>query len=329
MVLGVLLAAGVWFAIGQVATYPRLFHALQRAHAGWLLLAFVGTVLGYVGYSLLYRVFSEVEHGPRPSPRIALRLSVAIFGAAVIATSAGRLGAEYWSLRRMGQRPAAAWLRVLSLNTASWAVLAALGAIGAAGLLLGPGPGAPFGLELTWLSALPLCCLPALYLSSPGRRRLAEDRGSRIRRLAASVVRALVLLRLVTRRRPLLTRSLVGALLYWGGELVIAWAALRALGLEVGPWALVIGYATGFASTMLPLPAGGAGGVDAASTYAWTLVGIPLGPALLVTVIQRLFSYWIPIVVAGLGVRSITRLGQDLAFVTSPGQPDGILAGGR
>jgi uncharacterized membrane protein YbhN (UPF0104 family) len=315
MVVAALLAAGVWLVIGQAASYPRLLHAVGRADAWWLILAAAGTGLSYVGYALLYQIFSHVDGGPRPRLPLALRLAVAIFGASVIATSAGRLGSEYWSLRRMGQRPAGAWARVLSLNTAAWALLAALASLSALALLLGAGPGAPLGVELAWLLALPLCSVPVLFLSSPGRRHLAEDRGGRVRRLAASVVHALVLLRLAAGRSGLLARVLAGGALYWGGELLICWSALRAFGIEIGPAALVLAYATGYASTMIPLPAGGAGGVDAATTFAWTLVGVPLGPALLATLVQRLFSYWLPIILAGLSLRSIKRLGQDLPLV--------------
>jgi uncharacterized membrane protein YbhN (UPF0104 family) len=329
LVAGVLLAAGVWFAIGQLASYPRLLHALRTAHVWWLLLALIGMGLGYVGYALLYRVFSAVDQGPCPDLGLAVRLAVAVFGAAVIATSAGRLGAEYWSLRRLGQPPAGAWSRVLSLNTAAWAVLAALASLSALALLASPGQSVPLGVDVGWLVALPVCCLPALYLSAPTRRGLAEECGSPLRRLAASVVQALILLRHAAGRKPSLGRSVLGASLYWGGELLIAFGALRAFGVGVGPAALVIGYATGFVSTVIPLPAGGAGGVDAASTLAWTLIGVPLGPALLVTVIQRLFSYWIPIVLAGLSLRSIRRLGQDLARVPGAGQPSLAAAGGQ
>ena len=58
---------------------------------------------------------------------------------------------------------------------------------------------------------------------------------------------------------------------------------------------------------MLPLPVGGVGGVDAAMTYALTLVGVPLGTALLAVFAYRFFTFWLPFlpgVVAGATVRS-------------------------
>jgi glycosyltransferase 2 family protein len=318
LVVAAVLAAGAWFVIGEIATYSRLVAALRRANPWWLLLALAGTGLTYLGYALTYGVFSRVQNGPRPRARTRLRLTAGIFGAAVIATSAARLAVEYWSLRRMREVPAQAFSRVLALNIAFWAVLAAAAALAAAALLAMDASATHLGLKLAWLLVLPLCWIPAAYLSSPRRRSLAENRGGHLRRLAASVVRSLVLVRRVLRQREDLLPGGGGALLYWAGELLIVWAGLRAFGVTLGPAALVIGFTTGYASTILPLPAGGAGGVDAAATYALTLVGVPLAPALLATLVQRLFSYWVPIVIAALSLRSIKRLGGDLAATPRP-----------
>jgi uncharacterized membrane protein YbhN (UPF0104 family) len=315
LVIAALLAAGAWFAIGEAASYPSVLHALGRANVWWLLLALAGAGLGYVGYGLLYQVFSGLGSGPRPSFRVVLRLTVGIFGASVIATSAGRLGAEYWSLRRMREKPAQAWSRVLALNIAAWAVLSAVAALAAAALLIAASHGAPRGVELAWLLLLPACSLPVAWLTSPSRQRWADDQGGRVRRLAASVIRSLVLLRQAVHAEATRGRGAAGGLIYWGGELLILWGALRAFGVGLNPAALVIGYATGYASTILPLPAGGAGGVDAASVYALTLVGVPLSPALLATLVQRIFSYWLPVLIAGASWRSIGRLRTDLAAV--------------
>lgn len=92
-------------------------------------------------------------------------------------------------------------------------------------------------------------------------------------------------------------------------------------GVDLGVAPLVVGYATGYVSTMLPLPAGGAGGVDAASTYALTLVGVHLGPALLATLVQRLCTYWLPLGVAALAAPSLRRLRADLRKVPRPNVP--------
>jgi uncharacterized membrane protein YbhN (UPF0104 family) len=318
VIVTALVGIGVWLLIGQAASYQRLQHAISHARAPWLAASLAAAIVGYLGYALLYQAVARIADGPRPPLWLMLRLAVAVFGASVIATSAGRLGGEYWSLRRRRERPPQAWSRVLAINTAAWAILAALASIAAALLLAGVGRRAPLGVELVWLLLPAACALPAVYLSSPARQGLTEDRGSRVRRTFATVVRALVLLRLMSVRRRALMRGLPGGLIYWAAELLTMWTALRAFGVELGYGALVVGYATGYASTMLPLPAGGVGGVDAATTYALTLVGVPLGPALLATLVQRLCTYWLPLGIAALAAPSLKRLGEDLAAVPRP-----------
>jgi uncharacterized membrane protein YbhN (UPF0104 family) len=89
-----------------------------------------------------------------------------------------------------------------------------------------------------------------------------------------------------------------GSALYWTGDFVCAWAALRVFGVHLPLLPLLLGYATGFASDLLPLPAGGAGGVDAAMTGGFVLAGAPLSAALLAAVTFRVFNFWLPAVVA-------------------------------
>jgi len=320
VLVAALLGGGVWFLIGQAASFSKLVDALKRADPWWLVLAVAAVGVGYVGYALMYQAVANVERGPRPALPLTLRVAVAIFGASIVATAAGRLGGEYWTLRRMREKPPQAWARVLALNTAQWAMLAAFAWSGALIMLLGAGRRAPLEVELGWLLVPPACAIPAIYLSSPQRRELARDEGGRLRRGFASVVRAIVLLRLAAARRRTLLRGVAGGILHWGGEFVTVWAALRAFGSDIGYAQLVVGYATGYLVTILPLPAGGAGGVEAAGTYALTLVGVPLSPALLATLVQRVCTYWLPLAVALLAARSVKRLGGDLADVPRPAE---------
>jgi uncharacterized membrane protein YbhN (UPF0104 family) len=318
VLVAALLGAGVWFLIGQAASFSKLVDALKRADPWWLVAAVAAVGVGYVGYALIYQAVANVERGPRPALPLTLRVAVAIFGASIVATAAGRLGGEYWTLRRMREKPPQAWARALALNTAQWALLAAFAWSGALILLVGADHGTPLEVKLGWLLVPPVCAVPALYLSSPRRRGLARDEGGKLRRGFASVVRAIVLLRSAASRRRTLVRGVAGGVLHWGGEFLTVWAALRAFGTDIGYAQLVVGYATGYLVTILPLPAGGAGGVEAAGTYALTLVGVPLSPALLATLVQRVCTYWLPLAIALIGARSVKRLGGDLADVPRP-----------
>jgi hypothetical protein len=317
-VITLLGSAGAWAIIGQGQSLPRLAHALRAVGPGWLALAAAGSAIAYLGYALLYQAVTNVHRGPRPHLRLALRMTIVVFGAAVVATGAGRLGAEYWSLRRMRETRPLAIARVLALNVALWAVLAGFAAAAAIIALAGQIPYVPEVLEVAWLAVVSVCTLLAVWVSSPGHELPAVSGGRWIRRAAAPVLHSLVLLRSVSSWQPLRVRGLVGALIYWAGQLLVVWAALRGFGVDVQFAAFLLGYATGYASTILPLPFGGAGGVDAATVYALTLVGVPVGPALLATLVQRVLTFWLPLGVAIIAVRTLRRLGRDLSLVEGP-----------
>jgi uncharacterized membrane protein YbhN (UPF0104 family) len=300
---GIVLAVGAATAIGKAANYTRLLHELRGADARWLPLCLAGEVLAYAGYVVAYRETAAVAGGPRLSVGRTLRIVAAGFGAMVLATGAGTLAVDYWALRRAGAAARDALARVIALNTLEWAVLGGGATAAAAALALGADAGAPWGALAPWLVAVPLCVAAAFWVTAPRRyERLAAERGGRVRRLFAAAVRGV---RLVRRSSAL---GVAGAVVYWAGDLLCLWAGLRAFGVSLGLAALVFGYATGYLVAGLPLPAGGAGGVDAAMTYALTLVGVPLAPALLGAFAYRLFNFWLPVLPA---LAVLPTLGRD------------------
>ena len=107
--------------------------------------------------------------------------------------------------------------------------------------------------------------------------------------------------------------------LYWSGTLACLWASLRSVGETVPLPGLVLAFAAGHAAMILPLPLGGVGGVDAALTYALTVVGVPLAPALVAVGVYRLFSFWLPTVPGLATLLLLPRLGRHLeALHTHP-----------
>jgi hypothetical protein len=62
--------------------------------------------------------------------------------------------------------------------------------------------------------------------------------------------------------------------------------------------ALVLAYTAGYLLTRRALPAGGAGFVEVALTFA--LVGVGVGPAhaIVGVVVYRVFNFWLPIIPA-------------------------------
>ena len=121
-------------------------------------------------------------------------------------------------------------------------------------------------------------------------------------------------------------RAVGGAALFWAGELLCAWAALRAFGTQIGVAPLVLGYTTGYVATGLPLPFGGAGGVDAALTGGFVLAGAPLGSALLGAVTFRIFSFWLPAVGAIMSVLTAHGLTRRLREIGQARSATGVTA---
>jgi hypothetical protein len=71
----------------------------------------------------------------------------------------------------------------------------------------------------------------------------------------------------------------------------------------------------------LPLPVGGAGGVEAAIAFALHGIGVPLAPALLSAFVYRIITFWLPVIPALMLLPSMRRLNDTLP-ATSRTRPD-------
>ena len=92
---------------------------------------------------------------------------------------------------------------------------------------------------------------------------------------------------------------MLGNVIYWAGDILCLWAALRCVGNErLSVSALVLAYSGGYVLTRRSLPAGGAGVVELALTLALVGMGLSFVPALVGVIIYRLFNFWLPILPA-------------------------------
>ena len=76
-------------------------------------------------------------------------------------------------------------------------------------------------------------------------------------------------------------------------------AALHAVGGQLRPGLVLLAYVAAAALTMVPITPGGLGVVETGLTGLLVLVGLPAQQALVVTLLYRLASYWLPIVMGG------------------------------
>jgi uncharacterized membrane protein YbhN (UPF0104 family) len=298
--LAVALGVAVVLLIGRATQEARLLDRLGEAEYAWLAVGVFGQVVAYTGYVMAFRDSARVDGGPVLDVRTAAQVVVAGFGALVAASTAGGLAVQYWALNRAGAPPREAIRRVIALNALEWLWLGAAACVAAVALLLGVGHPASLGVILPWLIVVPCCLAAAAWVTSARRvdRLTRPAAGGRMRRLLADAIAATALVRTILRHAVRYPAGVLGFPLYWMGGMVCLWAALRAFGGHIGVPELVLGYATGYAAQALPLPVGGAGGVDAAMTYALTLVGMPLSTALLGVIAYRVITFWLPLVPA-------------------------------
>jgi uncharacterized membrane protein YbhN (UPF0104 family) len=329
-VVALVLVVGAVAGIGQLADYRKMLDALEQAHRGWFVAGLLGEIGAYAGYVFAYRDVARAYGGPRFDYWTATRVVVMGFGAFIAGSSFGTLGVDYWALHRAGERAHEAARRVLALNILQWATLASLAALAGALALGGAGRDVPLGMALGWLVVVPLCAVAAMWFTNARRvdcfTALPHDRAPlhrdprtwqrwlwHVARAAfADAIGGVGLVRRLVAHPRLHWQALTGFLVFWAGDIFTMWAALRAFGAHVGVTPLVLAYTTAYVITSLPLPAGGSGGVEAGLAFTLTAVGVPLVPALLATLVYRVYTLWLPIGIAAAFLPQVPRLNEDL-----------------
>ncbi len=321
-------ALGVAAVVGLVDEATRnlgLLHRLRDATPAWLILCGLGETLAYAGFVAAYQAMARVCDGPRLPTMVVVRVIGLSFGAFAVATAVGGLSTDFWALREAGEDAVHASARVIALETLRWAVLTVATCVAGVIVLAGVGYRMTWIVPVAWLAITGGCFAAGRWVSAPVRREsLSSAHGGPIRRAFAVAVMALVYIRsLPSATRRLRAQAVGGSALFWGGELLCAWAALRAFGGQIGVAQLMLGYTTGYAATALPLPLGGAGGVDAALTGGFVLAGVPLGTALLGAVAFRLFSFWLPALGALASIVAVHGLPGRLRAIADDRRPSG------
>jgi glycosyltransferase 2 family protein len=314
VVVAVLLVVGVGLLIARAAGFSEVRAAIERADSSWFVVCLAAQVLALSAYAELFRGAFRWRGGPDPGFRLSGEVMLASLGATRIfaAGGVGAVAATYWCFRRARFSAEGALVRVLGFNTllyVSFAVGAWVAALLAATGVWGDETPA---LTLPWLVIVPFCFAAAAYVTQPGRvERLTDTSGSLARRALAYAIAGAAWVREAL-PDPAARRMIVSSSLYWVGNVLCLWAALRSVGETLPVPELVLAFAVGQAATLLPLPLGGAGGVEAAMTYALTAVGVPLAPALVAVGVFRLFAFWAPTVPALAALVLLPRAGTRL-----------------
>ena len=103
-----------------------------------------------------------------------------------------------------------------------------------------------------------------------------------------------------------------GTALYWAGDLLTFWAALRVFAVQVPLAALVVAYGTGWTLTRRSLPLGGPGIIEVVMAYVLTWFGVAFAPAAAGVVAYRLFNFWLALLPATAALSFGHRLEKQL-----------------
>src|SRR5205809_7335529 len=296
--LGAALSAAAVVGVSWAAGFGAVADRLRHVDARWLPLALAAEALAYVGYVLAYREVARVEDGPGLPHRRALALVATGFGVFV---ARGGFSIDLHAFRQeVSDREAR--VRVLGLGALEYALLAPATCIVAILLLLDHVQTPGTGVTMPWAIAVPVGGILAL-LALRLRDRLRGGSGWRDHLAqwldSIHVIRQL-LMKLEHFAGPL------GTAIYWFGDIACLALCLRAYeGHFPAVAPLLVGYATGYALTRRTLPLAGAGAVEALLSFALLWTGTPLAAAVTAVLAYRIVNFWLPIVPAVFGLRSL------------------------
>ena len=298
VLLGAVLSAAAIIGVSWAAGFTAVASHFRHVDGMWLPLALAAEVLAYIGYVLAYREVARVEDGPSMPHSKALALVATGFGVFI---ARGGFSVDLHAFKQeLSDRDAR--VRVLGLGALEYALLAPATCIVAILLLLDHVHRPAAGLTMPWAIAVPaggILALSALRL----RDRLRGGTGWRDH--VAQWLDSIHVLRQLFIKLEHIAGPL-GTGIYWFGDIACLALCLRAYQghfPSVAP--LLVGYATGYALTRRTLPLAGAGAVEALLPFALLWTGTPLAAAVPAVFAYRLVNFWLPIVPAVFGLRSL------------------------
>jgi putative heme transporter len=326
VLLGLLVALVIGFVlifgIGRLAGFENLTETLREGDKWWLAICAVGQFVVFAGYAGALRRAIAFEGGPRIETGLSLRVVLASFALSQLFAAGGVAGlaVTYWALRRVGMERRPAAVRLIGLSTAVYLVFGLIG-WGAALLALVLAR-APLGMTLPWLIGIPLVLLAARWFTERGRvERWAAPSGGFLRRALSTGVSAAWWVRRAAEDRDDGRPVLKWAFWYWAGDIASLWAALHAFGAEPGIVAITLVYATGYLAQSIPIPFVATGGMDAATTFTLTVIGVPLEIALVAVIAHRVFAFWIPVLPGLVLAALLPRTGHALESAAAADEP--------
>ena len=300
---------GVVFVLAWSAGGTRVTRLTEANHAwAWLGVCLAGELIAYAGYAFTVRDMARVDEGSEMTLAISVQTVVAGFGVFAATRSSGGFAVDSWAFQKAGASRREAEARAVGLGLLEYLVLSIGALIASAALFFRLDGHASNSATLPSLLILP-CLALGFYLTSPKRgRRLGRLRGGYLRRWFAILIAGAMSVRALLLSPREHGVGVLGNAAYWAGDILCLWAALQIVDARISVAALVLAYSGGYVLTRRALPAGGAGVVEIALTFALVWMGLPFARTLVAVVIYRLFNFWLPIVPALVLMPAIKQL---------------------
>jgi uncharacterized membrane protein YbhN (UPF0104 family) len=270
---------------------------LGHADPAWIVLGVVLEVASALAYVVAFRrVFCARMTWPA-----GLKIGLAELGADAVLPvgGAGGLALGAWALRRGGMPGARIARRTVAFFLLTSAPSVGLLALLGVALAVGFAPGHVSLLLALVPAAAAVAAIAGTLLL--GRLTARGSRFAALRATAGGVDDAVVLLR---GRDPQLLAGLAGYLAF---DILVLWAAFRALGPAPPITVIAIAYLIGQLGNLVPLP-GGIGGVEGGLMGALVLSGAGAAAAAAAVLVYRAVQLWIPALLGGVAFVALQRM---------------------
>ena len=288
------------------ADLPDLWRRVSQGDASWLAAALAFKIISFGGYTVLFRSVG-LDGGSRLNLRVSLHIALAGHAATRLLASAGAGGVALtaWAMRRSGMERRDVAARMVTFLVLLYSIYMVALVVGGLGLATGILPGGG-SLALTLVPAAFGAAVIAIVLVAQRLRPRTGVASTRLGRARDALVPVGEGVREARRLARTGNPGLLGALVWWAGDIAVLAACFAAFGATPALGILVFAYFVGMLANTLPLP-GGIGGVDGGMVAALAAFGVDPGLALLAVLAYRGFAFWLPIIPGAISYFALRR----------------------
>ena len=297
----------IMIVVGTIAAYVLLSQLAQvdlgelltTASLEWLLVAFIASLITYVGaaWSLAGFVPERI-----PLHRTMMAQVAGDFATLVSPPTLGAIAINMRFLTKAGLHPALAGASVGVSQVAAFVVHLLL----LLGFGIAAGTQADFTFDPPVWAVIAVIAVVILFLSAFAVPRLRRYVFGRVQPLLREVVPRLIT---VAQRPAKLVEGIGGILLLNAAYIACLVACVRAFGGDTNIAAIAVVYLAGATIGQAAPTPGGLGAVEAALAAGLTAAGLPGGLAVSSVLLFRLVTFWIPTVPGYLSFNWLTKKG--------------------